>query len=429
MIRRLTPGECRAELAARPALPASALQTAAEIIAAIRARGDAALIECIDKFEKRSICHPIDLWIESEFFGEAAARLSPELRDALERAARNIEQYQRAILEAGDIVVRREGVTLTQRSVPVARAGVYAPGGRAVLFSTILMTALPAKIAGVKEIILAMPPGPDGRLPDLVLAAAARAGVTRILACGGAQAIAALALGTATVPRVDKLAGPGNSFVTAAKKLLAGEVEIDGLAGPSEVLILADDSADAGMVAADLIAQAEHDPEARAILITVDGALADAVDAALAKQSTALPRREIIANALANAGAIVVAGSLDEAVELTNLSAPEHLSLCVRDSAALLSRLTTAGAIFIGPLATEALGDYVAGPSHVLPTGGTGRFASGLSANFFRRRFAVIEYDDEGLQVDGVAAVALAKAEGLDGHAESVALRLKKGSS
>ena len=425
MIRRLTPGEFRAELAVRPALPASALQTAADIIAAVRARGDAAVLECIDKFEHRSVCHPYDLWIEPEFFAAAAARLPAELRDALELAARNIEQFQRAILEPAEIPVHRDGVVISQRSVPVARAGVYAPGGRAGLFSTILMTALPAKVAGVQEIILAMPPDSEGRLPDIVLAAAARAGVTRILACGGAHAIAALALGTALIERVDKLAGPGNVFVTAAKKLLAGEVDIDGLAGPSEVLILADASADAELIAADLIAQAEHDPDARAIVIASEAALGDAVEAALARQSARLPRREIITQSLAQAGAIVIAESLDEAVALTNLAAPEHLSLCVHDAAARLPQLTTAGAIFIGPRATEALGDYVAGPSHVLPTGGTGRFASGLSANFFRRRFAVVDYSEAGLRADGPAAIALAKAEGLDGHAESIAIRLR----
>lgn len=425
MIRHLTPSEFRAELAARPALPASALQTAAEIIAAVRARGDAALIEYIDKFEHRSVCHPSDLWIEPEWFAAAASRLPAELRDALELAARNIEQFQRAILEPTEIQVRRDGVVISQRSVPVARAGVYAPGGRAVLFSTILMTALPAKVAGVKEIILAMPPDAEGRLPDIVLAAAARAGVTRILACGGAHAIAALALGTGSIERVDKLAGPGNVFVTAAKKLLAGEVDIDGLAGPSEVLVLADEAGDAILIAADLIAQAEHDPDARAILVTTDAALAVAVQAGLKQQCDALPRREIISRSLSSSGAIVVTGSVDEAVALANLAAPEHLSLCMKDAAALLPQLTTAGAIFIGSLATEALGDYVAGPSHVLPTGGTGRFASGLSANFFRRRFSVLDYCEAGLRVDGPAAIALAQAEGLDGHAESIAIRLR----
>jgi histidinol dehydrogenase len=426
MIRRLTATEFAAETSRRPPLSEAALQTAAEIIEAVRARGDAALIETIDRYEHRSVCHTYDLWIEREAMTAALAALPAPLRDALEHSAERIRKFQAAVLEPELIAVTDGGRRLEQRSIPVARAAVYVPGGRAAYPSTVLMTVIPALVAGVRDIVMACPPDSSGRIPPVVLAAAALAGVDRILACGGAQAIAALALGTESVPRVDKIAGPGNVYVTAAKKLLYGEVDIDLLAGPSEVLLIADGSADAALLAADLIAQAEHDPAARAVLLSDDAPLLERVAAELEKQCAASPRRKIIAQSLAECGALVQVAGLDEAAQLANDAAPEHLELCVADVEPLLARCTTAGAVFIGGSCPEAIGDYVAGPSHVLPTGGTGRFASGLSANFFRRRFNVLGYTGAALRQDGPAAMALARAEGLDGHAESIRLRLEK---
>lgn len=392
----------------------------AAIVHEIRTRGDAALIEFTEQFDKRS---PVSgsgagsYEIDRARWDAAAATVAAPVRAALQRAAARITTFHQKQLEA-DIVQEADGIRLELRSTPLARVGIYVPGGTARYPSSVLMTAVPARVAGVDEIIM-VTPGASAE----TLCAAQIAGVHRVFEIGGAQAVAALAYGTATVPRVDKIVGPGNQWVASAKRQVYGEVDIDSIAGPSEVLIIADDSAPAAWIAADLLAQAEHDTEARAILVTTSSALADDVDRALAAQLATLPRRAIAEAAIRDYGAAVIVGTIDEAVAFANRYAPEHLELQVRESRSVAARIRNAGAIFVGKWASEAAGDYIAGANHVLPTGGAARYASPLGVYDFRKRTSLVEYTQAAAFADAEDIAALAAVEGLDAHGRSAQIR------
>ncbi len=389
---------------------------AREVITAVRERGDAAVAELTLRFEGRSIT---DFELSPHDRRAAVDRNPHDLRDALELAARNIREFHET-QRSGDTGLHRDDTHLSSRVRALRRVAVYAPGGTAAYPSSVLMTAIPAKVAGVPEVILFTP-----RPSDVVLLAAEIAGVDRVFAIGGAQAIAAAALGTAQVPRVDKIVGPGNAYVTAAKRQVYGLVDIDGIAGPSEILVLADADADPELVAADLLAQAEHDELACAVVVTDAPALVPRIHAALAAQLEDLPRREIATRALADHGAIVLVDDRDAMVAAANAYAPEHLELLVREPRALVDHLHTAGAIFVGPWTPEAAGDYTAGPSHVLPTAGAARFASPLGVRDFLKITSVLELGPLALRVQSSAIVRIARAEGLEAHARAVLLRLR----
>ncbi len=394
----------------------------AEIIATVRRDGDAALHAYTTRFDRHT---PTTLRITAEEIDAATAGIAPELAAALDLAAQRIESFHRAQLPAD---LRQEdglGNTLGMRWGALDAVGLYVPGGKASYPSSVLMNALPAKVAGVGRIAMCVPT-PNGELAPLVLAAARRAGVTEVYRIGGAQAVAALAYGTASVAPVDRIVGPGNAFVAEAKRQVFGRVGIDSIAGPSEVVILADAAQDPALVAMDLLAQAEHDESAQSILITNDAAFAArcaaAVDAALLE----LPRAAIAGASWRDHGCIIVVRHWDEAVALVNRLAPEHLELLLPNPEAVFAQVRHAGAVFLGPWCPEALGDYCAGPNHVLPTGRTARFASGLSVFDFLKRTTWVQASQAGLAAIGPTAVALAAAEGLDAHGRSVALRLSQ---
>jgi histidinol dehydrogenase len=394
------------------------------ILRAVRARGDAALLEYtarLDGFQAASVAA---LALSPADFEAAEASLPAEARSALAYAAERIERFHAAALSKSWRMSDEHGSTLGQDVRPLDRVGIYIPGGRAAYPSTVLMTAVPARVAGVREIVLVTPPSADGRVEPSVLAAARLAGVTEGYRLGGAQAIGALAYGTATIRRVDKIVGPGNIYVALAKSRVFGEVGIDMVAGPSEVVVVADAAADPGWIAADLLAQAEHDPMARAVLVTDAPDLPGRVAAALAEQLDSLPRRAIAAAALESNGALVLVASLDEAVELANRLAPEHLELMVAVPAAWLGRVRHAGAVFLGAYTPEVVGDYVAGPNHVLPTAGTARFASPLGTDDFMRRSSIIEYSRAGLAAALPHLRALTRLEGLAGHGRAAERRV-----
>lgn len=390
------------------------------IIEDVRRRGDAALLEYTAKFDKARLTA---LEIGKREIKKAYQDVDAEVVSALKLAADRIRSFHIAQKKSLGRGVTLPG--LSQQIRPLERVGVYVPGGTASYPSTVLMTAIPARVAGVKEIILVTPPGPDGSLSPLILAAAGIAGVDRVFSVGGAQAIAALAFGTESIPRVDKICGPGNIFVTLAKKLVYGVVGIDGLQGPSEVLIIADESSDPVACAADILAQAEHDSMASAILITTSRSLADQVKREIEGQLKDLPRQAIAAESLESRGIIAVVANMDEMIELSNCYAPEHLCLMVDKAEDYITRLTNAGCIITGSKATVAMGDYIAGPSHVLPTGGTARFISPLNVFDFLKLTNVINVDEVSLKKLGQAAQILARAEGFEAHARSIQKRLK----
>jgi histidinol dehydrogenase len=397
-------------------------QSVAAIIAEIRARGDAALLDYTARFDRLHVTAD-RLRVAPSEIDAAVARIPNDLAVALDVAATRIEAFHRAQLPSDLRSTDAAGLTLGMRWLPLDAVGLYVPGGKAAYPSSVLMNAIPARVAGVARIAMCVP-APDGVLNPLVLAAANRGGVSEIYRVGGAQAVAAFAYGTASIAPVDRIVGPGNAYVAEAKRQVFGHVGIDSIAGPSEVVILADASNDAHRVALDLLAQSEHDEAAQAILITDDVAFADAVAAAVEVELPSLARASIAAASWRTHGAVIVVRHWDEAVELANRLAPEHLQLMVPDAEAMFRKVRHAGAVFLGAYAPEALGDYVAGPNHVLPTGRTARFASGLSVFDFLKRTTFVAADATALARVGPAAVALAEAEGLGAHARSVAARL-----
>jgi histidinol dehydrogenase len=400
-------------------------RTVDAIITAVRARGDAALCEHTARLDGWNPARPGDLALTPADFDGARRSVAPDVRAALEYAAERIERYHTMAMPKSWRMTDEHGSVLGQEVRPLDRVGVYVPGGRAAYPSTVLMTVIPARVAGVREIVLVTPAGAGGRVDPVVLAAAQIGGVTEGYRIGGAQAVAALAYGTSLIRRVDKIVGPGNVYVALAKARVFGEVGIDMVAGPSEVVVIADAAADAEWIASDMLAQAEHDPMARALLITDTSELLPRVEKALERQLEVLPRRAIAEQSLQANGALIRVANLDDAVTLANLLAPEHLELLVAVPATLLRRVKHAGAVFMGGHTPEVVGDYVAGPNHVLPTAGTARFASPLSTDDFVKRSSIIEYSRGGLRAAAPHIKTLTRIEGLDGHGNAAALRLE----
>ena len=395
----------------------------AAILEAVRTRGDAAVLELTARFDRWTPRTAAELEVPRAQARAALDALPRAERDALELAAARIRTYHERQRQESWRAREADGTELGQQVTPLDRVGLYVPGGKAAYPSSVLMSAVAAKVAGVPELVM-VTPTPDGTLDASVLAAAAIAGVDRILRIGGAQAIGALAYGTASVPAVDKIVGPGNAYVAAAKRRVFGRVGIDMVAGPSEVLVIADSTARADWVAMDLFSQAEHDELAQAILLTPDADLLERVAASMRRQIASLPRRAIVEASLASRGALVRVRDLAEACEIANRVAPEHLELAVADPEALLPRIRHAGAIFLGHHASEALGDYCAGPNHVLPTSRTARFSSPLGVYDFQKRSSLIAVSAAGARTLGRTAATLARAEGLEAHARSAELRV-----
>jgi len=390
------------------------------ILAEVRAKGDKALLYYTRKLDGVELS---SLEVSESEISDAYKKVDKKLVAALKLAAARIEQFHSLCKQRIEPGFLTHGLGRLIR--PLSRVGIYVPGGSAAYPSTVLMTAIPARVAGVKEIFVVTPAKKNGVIPPPTLVAADIAGVSRIFKLGGAQAIAALAFGTESVPKVDKICGPGNVFVVTAKKMAYGTVDIESLAGPSEIIIIADDTADVSFCVADLIAQAEHDPLASAILITTSSKLAKAVDGEIKKQLTQLARETIAAKALKSGGMIVVVNNPDEAIDLVNLYAPEHVSLMLRNAGSYVHKIRNAGCVFIGGSSPVALGDYVAGPSHVLPTGGSARFSSPLGVEDFLKITNIIGLDEAAVKELGQAAITVAEAEGLQGHAQAIRLRLK----
>lgn len=399
-------------------------QATARIVSAVRERGDEALREWSQKLEG---VVPASFAVSADELDAAFEETPLKVREALARSAERVRAFHKKQLRHSWLDWEADGTALGQMLRPLERVGVYAPGGRAPYPSSLLMAVVPAQVAGVREIIVCSPPQSDGHVAPVVLAAARTVGVDKVFAVGGAQAIAAMAYGTPVVPRVDKIVGAGGLFVTLAKRQVFGQTGIDGLYGPTETLLIADESAQASWVAADLLAQAEHDPLASSVLLTTSRALADAVALELERQMAVLPRRAIVAQALAGQGAIVVVGSLDEALELANLYAPEHLCLLVRDAWSLIGRVQNAGGVFVGHWTSEALGDYAIGPSHIMPTSATARFGSPLNVNDFQKIISIFMLGEPTAARIADTAITLAEAEGLTAHANAVRQRLAGG--
>lgn len=396
--------------------------TVREVLQAVKRQGDRAVLHYTAEFDQQTFL-PEQLRVTGSELDAAYQQVSKELLHAIQLARQQIEAFHRQRVPKSWVQFKEHEVVLGKRYTPVDRAGIYVPGGRASYPSTVLMNAIPAKVAGVPRIVMVTPPGPDKAINPAVLVAAQEAGIHEIYRVGGAQAIAALAYGTETIPKVDVITGPGNIYVTLAKKLVYGTVGIDSLAGPSEVLVIADETANPVHLAADLLAQAEHDPMAAAILITTDAVLAGKVHAEVELQLADHPRRTLTEKAIAHYGLIVVVDSLTAAAELSNGFAPEHLELEVADPWELLEQIRHAGAIFLGHSTPEAVGDYLAGPNHTLPTSGVARYASALGVETFMKHSSLIQYSPTALQKVASAINVLAQAEGLPSHADSVRLR------
>ena len=404
-------------LSRRSAATPQAIENAArDVIATVRSGGDAAIRALTEKFEGRKLA---SLELDRAQWRAQAANVAVPVLAALERAAERIEAFHERE-RYPSFEMESAGARVGSRVTPLRRIGVYAPGGTARYPSTVLMAAIPARVAGVGEIIMTTP-GPSAE----TLAAAEIAGVDRVFVIGGAQAVAAMAYGTESVPRVDKIVGPGNAYVAAAKRLVFGDVGIDSIAGPTEVVIMADDSVEPSWIAADLLAQAEHDVLAVPILIALGRTVGEKIAAETERQVAVLPRRQIAETSLRDFGVVIVVDTVDEAVRVMNLLAPEHAELAVRDARAVAASINTAGALFIGAHTPEPVGDYFAGPSHVLPTGGSARFASPLGVADFVKRTSIIEYEPAALQAQGDDIERLAEVEGLSGHARSVAARTR----
>jgi histidinol dehydrogenase len=415
-----------AQLRARNvALDAELMSTVSEIVADVRLRGDAALVDYTARFDGVRLERGA-LRVPEETLFEAARRADPAVVEALREAIKRVREFHEHEREKSWEVVTSDGVRMGQRVTPLERAGLYVPGGTAGYPSSVVMNVVPAQAAGVPRIVVATPPRTLAENPA-VAAALLELNVTEVYGVGGAQAVAALAYGTETVPRVDKITGPGNRYVAAAKKLVFGAVGIDSIAGPTEVVVVADETARADFVAADMLAQAEHDEEASALLVTESERLAAEVAAQLERQARELPRRGIVAKSLTKYGAIILVENLSEACDLVNELAPEHLEIIARDEEELAARVRHAGAIFLGSHTPEAVGDYFAGPNHVLPTGGSARFSSALGVHDFVRRTNVLRYTERALARTAHLIAALAHAEGLDAHARSALIRLGEG--
>ncbi|MGH8750496.1 MAG: histidinol dehydrogenase [Burkholderiales bacterium] len=416
----------KALLAFEPALDAKVDAAVAKILADVKKRGDAAVLAYTRRFDKVMAKNLRQLELPRARLAAALLGLPETQRAALQAAAQRIRDYHQKQLAASWDYLDSDGTRLGQQVTPLKRAGLYVPGGRAAYPSTVLMNAIPAKVAGVGELIMTVPT-PNGEHNELVLAAAAIAGVDRVFTIGGAQAIGALAYGTQTIPRVDKIAGPGNAYVAAAKRRVFGVVGIDMVAGPSEILVICDGHTDPDWVAMDLFSQAEHDAMARAILLCPDKKFIAAVAASIKRLLPTLPRKAIIRASLEKRGALIEVRDLDEACEIANRIAPEHLELCIENAADYAAKITHAGAIFIGRYTSEALGDYCAGPNHVLPTSGSARFSSPLGVYDFQKRSSIIEVSKQGALTLGKIAAELAAGEGLFAHAQSAKYRMRPG--
>jgi len=399
--------------------------TVRDIIDEVRAKGDTALLDYSRKFDRLDLDDAAALEIPADELRLAYASLDEKVQDALSTAAKRIHNYHQQEVATSWSFTEADGTRLGQIVRPLDRVGLYVPGGKAAYPSSVLMTATPAKVAGVEEIIMVVPT-PDGEVNPAVLAAAHLSGVNRVFRIGGAQAIAALAYGTRTVPQVDKIVGPGNIYVATAKRMVFGQVGIDMIAGPSEVVVIADDSAQADWAAMDLFAQAEHDELAQSILITHSQAMADQIAASIERQLPGMERKQIIDKALTAYGAIIVTQSWQESAEVSNRIAPEHLELMINNSDEMIPQIRHAGAIFSGAYSAESLGDYCAGPNHVLPTAGTARFSSPLGVYDYQKRSSLIEMSEAGAADIAKIASTLARCEGLTGHARSAEYRLKQ---
>ncbi|ARU63866.1 histidinol dehydrogenase [Tumebacillus avium] len=398
-------------------------EAALAILAEVKASGDAAVIAYTEQFDGAALD---DLRIPADAYEAAYEQVTPEFLDALRAAILNIRRYHEAQKRTSLLLPDADGNLLGQIIRPLQRVGVYVPGGRAAYPSSVMMNVIPAQVAGVPEIVLVTPPDREGKIDPNVLVTIRELGITEAYRIGGAQAVGALAYGTETIRPVDKITGPGNIYVALAKQAVFGQVAIDMIAGPSEVLVIADESADPDYVAADMLSQAEHDPLAAAICVTPCADLAVRVANALVEQLEQLPRREIAEASIRNYGAIVVTKSLDEAVELSNRIAPEHLELMTEDALSLVGRIENAGAIFVGKYSSEPVGDYFAGPNHTLPTSGTARFSSPLGVDDFIKKSSLICYSKDALLKNGHHVIALAEAEGLTAHANAIRVRLEK---
>ena len=424
MIKILNYGEvANREIFARAETNMDVEGIVSEIIDTVRKDGDKALLAYCEKFDKaRLSC----LQVSPAEMDEAMEQVAPEFLEILQKAAANIRKFHERQVRSSFLVNDTEGVVVGQKIIPVDRAGLYVPGGTAAYPSTVLMDSIPAKIAGVQEVVMVTPPNAQGKINPVILAAAKISGVDKIFKVGGAQAIAALAYGTESIPKVDKIVGPGNAFVAEAKKQVFGKVSIDMIAGPSEILIVADGKSDPRHLAADLLSQAEHDKLASAVLVTDSRTLAQAVQAELENQIPLLERAEIARASIDNNGKIIVAQTLTQAVQIANEIAPEHLELCVDDPFAYLDSIRHAGSVFMGRNCPEALGDYFAGPNHTLPTSGTARFSSPLGVDDFIKKTQFVYYTRDALKRVAEDVAYFAKAEGLTAHAKSAVIRTEE---
>ena len=396
--------------------------TVKEIVADVHKRGDEALLEYTAKFDKASLT-PESMRVTEAEIEEAYGAVDQELLSVIRKAIRNIEEYHELQKRNSWITTKPDGTILGQKIAPVEYAGVYVPGGKAAYPSTVLMNVVPARVAGVPHIVMTTPCNAEGKVYPNTLVAAKEAGVTEIYKCGGAQAIAALAYGTATIPKVDKIVGPGNIFVAIAKRVVFGHVSIDSIAGPSEILVLADETATPKYVAADLLSQAEHDELASAILVTTSEKLAEEVSEWTDRFTAELSRKEIIRKSLDNFGYILVAETMEDAIETANTIAPEHLEILTKDPFQTMTKIRNAGAMFLGEYSSEPLGDYFAGPNHVLPTNGTARFFSPLGVDDFVKKSSIISYSREALEAVHTNIEIFAESEGLTAHANSIKVR------
>ena len=423
MIKILKYGEvAEADIFARSVPEVDVAGIVSGIIAEVRARGDAALLEYCEKFDHVVLA---SLEVTPDELDAAMEKVEPAFVEVLETAAANIRAFHEKQVRNSFIIAEKEGVVMGQKVIPLDRVGLYVPGGTAAYPSTVLMDAIPAKIAGCGEIVMTTPPARDGSVNPAILAAAKVAGVSRIFKVGGAQAVAALAYGTRSIPCVDKIVGPGNAFVAEAKKQVFGRVSIDMIAGPSEILVVADGGSDPRQLAADMLSQAEHDKMASAVLVTDSMALAQAVRDEIDRQVKALPRCEIASASIDVNGKIIVADSIDKAIDIANALAPEHLELCLDNPFDYLDKIRHAGSIFMGRNCPEALGDYLAGPNHTLPTGGTARFYSPLSVDDFVKKSQYTYFTRDALKAVSDKIARFARKEGLEGHARSVLSRFE----